>query len=605
MSAARRIRMSRRFLVGTTMSLLVTLGIVMALGGAYRPAIEHHIQLRRLMSDDFAAQRRAETYFATQLRDDEALRERMKRWVTDAEGDKAARLIAVVKQAGLWGPGFGRKWFSEVSDRLSNPDPAVRVRALHDLARLNWAEGPSWDTDSACANMIELQYMVSASAMLSDPHVQYNTLLAAATLKHPVGKRVIRQATHDDDPTIARHAWIMIGLSDHAMPFDLPETLHDQPPSVAEAALFAAAMRNVDDVEWLMRNLQHPQLSDDVRDFLPYIAHCARGPWRESIVDWLRAQPVEPGPDTERLIWRMALADPLQERGRELAASLPDHDAIGAAVASWRTIRNDELPDFTWRDDPAHELTALAQLQSLPVAGATVPLAGDLPDLARLYAVRGSSQSTPLDLLPVFASDQPTLRDVACHIAIQRFSRDGCDALILELLGSYDDPSRTAGAVLAGLTGTTNPKIREIIRRRAARDTVWLVQQHNRLAMMMLGEAPDFADTARLMMDRDDVPRTTLIMALLHVGRLDALDWLINPLGEPPVKLRLLFDQLRWWEVLSIYLPQAPEFWVWADPQLQDFQVDVIRDWYLMQRGHLTFDAAQHAFVLTEDQSGN
>ena len=49
-----------------------------------------------------------------------------------------------------------------------------------------------------------------------------------------------------------------------------------------------------------------------------------------------------------------------------------------------------------------------------------------------------------------------------------------------------------------------------------------------------------------------------------------------------------LFEHYRWWEVMRAYLPgSAPPFWVWADRELQLFQLDVLRDWYLINRHKL------------------
>ncbi len=82
---------------------------------------------------------------------------------------------------------------------------------------------------------------------------------------------------------------------------------------------------------------------------------------------------------------------------------------------------------------------------------------------------------------------------------------------------------------------------------------------------------------------------TTVLLAMLHRGgdaRRRALDFLFNPRGEPVLDLIELFDRLRWWHVVRRYLPEplaerAP-FWVWADEELEAFQLDVLRDGYLL-----------------------
>ena len=47
-------------------------------------------------------------------------------------------------------------------------------------------------------------------------------------------------------------------------------------------------------------------------------------------------------------------------------------------------------------------------------------------------------------------------------------------------------------------------------------------------------------------------------------------------LDEPSVNWPLLVGD-RWWHVLRRYLPaDAPPLWLWADPQLQAFQLDAL-----------------------------
>ena len=91
--------------------------------------------------------------------------------------------------------------------------------------------------------------------------------------------------------------------------------------------------------------------------------------------------------------------------------------------------------------------------------------------------------------------------------------------------------------------------------------------------------------TARKARVTDDLPATTILLAKLHRRRAEALDDLLNPRGEPTLDLVELLDHYRWWYVLKHYLPEdAPPFWVWADPQLEQFQIDVLRNWYLVNR---------------------
>ena len=135
--------------------------------------------------------------------------------------------------------------------------------------------------------------------------------------------------------------------------------------------------------------------------------------------------------------------------------------------------------------------------------------------------------------------------------------------------------------MLAGLTGLQA----ELLRDRANSEDQWHVQTIMRLGLWMQGQEPSFEAEMPALLTRDDLPATTLLLALLHMDRLGALDRLLAPQREPSVDLVELFDRWRWWVVVEGYLPEdAPPFWVWADPQLQQFQVDVLRDWWLIRR---------------------
>ena len=92
-----------------------------------------------------------------------------------------------------------------------------------------------------------------------------------------------------------------------------------------------------------------------------------------------------------------------------------------------------------------------------------------------------------------------------------------------------------------------------------------------------------------------------MTLALLHLKDPMAFDFLLDPqdwqrrfeIGLPkPVTLVELLGEFRWWYVLRHYLPDdAPSFWVWADSDLQEFQVDRLRAWYVIHRNRLRNEA--------------
>lgn len=242
----------------------------------------------------------------------------------------------------------------------------------------------------------------------------------------------------------------------------------------------------------------------------------------------------------------------------------------------------------------------LAQLESMATNSVPVAIAPDMPDLIRLQAVRVSTAAEPDDLLRVFESDQPTTRDLACLIALKRFTPEQCRELAKQLIGSFVDNQRLAGAILGGMVPPDEDLMR-FMHIRAEQGGHWVMAQHYHLGLMMQGETVTGFDPVMLLANQK-MPRTTVTMALMHMGRLQGVDWLLNPLGEPPVALHLLFDQLRYWPVIRRYLPGAPPFSMWVDVQAQKRQIDVIRDWYLIYRPGLRFDPQAKAFNITSEQ---
>ena len=242
----------------------------------------------------------------------------------------------------------------------------------------------------------------------------------------------------------------------------------------------------------------------------------------------------------------------------------------------------------------------LAQLESMATGSVPLPITSDMPDLIRLQSVRVSTTAEPDDLLRVFESDQPTTRDLACLIALQRFTPEQCRELAKQLAASFVDNQRMAGAILGGMVPPDDDLLR-FMHIRAEQGGNWVMAQHYHLGLMLQGESVEGFDPVMLLANQK-MPRTTVTMVLMHMGRLEGVDWLLNPLGEPPVALHLLFDQLRYWPVLKQYLPGAPPFSMWVDVDAQKQQLDVIRDWYLIYRPSLRFDPQAHVFNLTESK---
>ena len=487
---------SRRFVIGVIVSMVGTALITAALAVYITPDVIRYVNLRRLHSNDEPTRRIGVAYLARHAADDTEVSAAAEAML---ETDNDATFSAVaggLQQAGLWGPQYGSHWLRQQKLMLGGEAPA-RLQVAMNLARLGLAVDPL-GRDAGVADLLE-QLLAD-----EDRDVRYNGLIAvAANADQPRRPDLIASATQDAEPTVAAHAWIMLGLLKPGnMDLPWPVDRDELPDRLARAVAFAA--------------------------------HHIRGdPY--------------PSPPTG-----------------------PPEDA----------------------DPPVKQL---AELEALPMASADVAITDDMGDLIRLHAVRASRDATIDDLAPVFASDLPTLRDLACVTAVERFDVDQCRTLAEQLARSFDVNQQIGGAILAGLVGAEGDLL-ELLRRRAARRHDWQTAQMFRLGLAMMGQGDDTFDPAALLM-RTDLQRTTVWLGLMHMGRIEALDDLFNPQGDEPVRLRWLFDQLRYWAIVKRYLPEAPDFWLWADVATQRFQVDVIRDWYLLHRSQMRFDAKRRVFT--------
>ncbi|MEE9213121.1 MAG: hypothetical protein V3U29_10760 [Phycisphaeraceae bacterium] len=276
-------------------------------------------------------------------------------------------------------------------------------------------------------------------------------------------------------------------------------------------------------------------------------------------------------------------------------------DPVSGFEADWRRSPPEVARAVLWaalKTNPHRPAPAVEALEDQSVDPSTRAVAA--------YALRMNDRFEPIDALidtpfdhdatpksigDLFAAEQPTVRDLACIVAADRFSDSRNADLIASLLHDYNDDAKMSGAILAGLTGLQ----RELLNKKIEDEDIWAVRQIMRLGRWMQGPGPDqpnslpfFAEMDRQapnLLTRGDLPATTILLALLHKRHPAALDFLLNPRGEPAINLVELFDQHRWWPVVQRYLPDdAPPFWVGADPDLQRFQINVLRNWYLVNR---------------------
>ncbi len=513
----------RRSYTWLVASLLISMTAAVPLAYLTFPHIYRWRLLGWLDSDDLARRERALQYVMSQApQDPRVLHGAVARLPRLADGP-FVQLVTALNLAGLWHrPTIpDAAWFRWLDPLLTDAHPDARVLAAQRLADLH---------DLASDDRV-IQRLTKLRGD-ADAHVRLNALAAAAELAGAARFRrldptaldaLVLDATRDSEPRIARDAYIFVGLLDTAS--GVSANWREAPPDVAEAIVWAAAVRD----------------HKDMSPRLLAVAASARG----------EPPAVHPG-------------------------------------------------------DWPPPLDALARYETATIDALDIEIAPDTPDMLRLAAVAVTKDPRSEDLQPLFASDEPSMRDLACVVAADRLTPQQQEQLAGELLRSFDDRRKMSGAILCGLTGvrpraafidaTTGQALREVdlLPYRLQHEKVWAVQQVLRLAMWMQGE--EVVDAQGAVLDRrrvcpallstpQDVPLTTVLLAMLHMRDPAALEYLLNPRGEERVDLVELFDQQRWWRVMRRYLPAGhPDFWWWADAELERFQVDVLRNWYLVHR---------------------
>jgi len=170
------------------------------------------------------------------------------------------------------------------------------------------------------------------------------------------------------------------------------------------------------------------------------------------------------------------------------------------------------------------------------------------------------------------------VRDVACTIAAEHLNDEQLEQLIINLLNDFDDNAKRSGAILAGLTGWQL----KLLDQKTEAEDVWAVKQIHQLGLWMAGQGSELKP--QLLLARDDLPQTTIILAMLKKDRAAGLDALLTPRADEmifqldgesqPATLSSLLLDHNWWIVLA--RDQS------GRPPLQNPQA--LRNWWLIQR---------------------
>ncbi|WP_390675705.1 hypothetical protein [Algisphaera agarilytica] len=207
----------------------------------------------------------------------------------------------------------------------------------------------------------------------------------------------------------------------------------------------------------------------------------------------------------------------------------------------------------------------LIAFESAAPASLDVKLDPAMPHLVRIAATRVSRDAEPQWLVDTLRlNDRSAVRDLACVVLANRFSREELSGLIDRLLKDHDPDARGSGAILVGLTGQGL----ELLQSAEQQETLVTTEYLMRLAQWMQNQRPELDTQLLGMLGRKGIPESTVMLAMLHRGLShDVLDHLLS-FGSPlaletsahgnPSPLQWVWHD-RWHQVLRRYLPaEAP-----------------------------------------------
>ena len=548
--------------------------------------------------------------------------------VIDQEGFSA--LAGALDEVGLWRrpPVPLDLWLRPILIATGEEDPQVRIYAAKRLADL------VEDAD----DMLVAELLVKLMSD-DDPDVRYNAMTAAAELAgaldpqvgtRPIYEEAVHDLTMDSTQLLARQAWILLGLLDLSAGYRA--NWFSAPPVVADAILWMALRSNPHLSAPMVEALGHRDADPSVRAMAAYVlGRFPSDQGQRALLDIVVAGDLDRiGTGDHLILWRAILAlDPQEAETRNALEQLQDW-ILNSALSDDRqlplltAVSHQLARSPTTVDVPTQRrrLFRLAALEGSEAAAMSDRVDPTDPEELRLAALAVSAEPSGEDFGPLLRSTRPHVRDLACVLAARRLSPPQHERMVHGLLWDYNDQAKISGAILAGLTGArpttigpdligflkSHPELSlekieamsdrqladlhlqrvDLLERKIAKEEDPRLAQMLRLGRWMQGRGPPMGRNVAALLDDGQAPSSTVLLAMLHRHRHEVFDHLLNPRGEPVENLSDLLIRRRWWHVLKRYLPpDAPPLWLWADSQLQAFQIDVLRNWYLVNRSEV------------------
>ncbi len=628
-------------------TLMVSFTVLVPLAMWGLPHVRRWQRIAQLTSTDLADRELALNYVSRRAGGDERVFQGAVEALEGADAAGFEQIVQALDFAGRWRrEDVPREvWLRWTLRDLKSPEPGFRTMVAMALGEMR--------EDAGGASVVS-----AMRVLMADPSgdVRYNAVVAAARLASVADagaasayRGMVREASGDAEPTVARHAWLFRGLLGEAwVGVGVGDRREEEgageggdgltpaasgsggvslgmlgdasiPPRVREAALWAAvrADPSPDAARLVSAVLRDATIDPTVRAMAAYtlslldrrgaamdLYHNAdfTAPAREAFTSPMSARDA-------RLLQRLVLAYPPRAPGDEgpaevlTRAAAPSQRgrlpravleaAVHAAAGHMDEGEATRLLGLVEDDTLLH----LAALEGLAVGRMDPTVAENAADIVRIAATAAAAHPDAAVLHPALGSREASIRLYAAVVAADRLEAEQAGKLTRDLLLSFNGAEIAGGMVLAGLTGFETDLLRK--RHDIARAGSFELHQTARLALWMqdAGRAvpQNEAYTRGLceglapLLASESFPTGVAVLALLHRRDPRGLDHLLGLTRDPPEDLVTVLRDQRFWPVLRRYLPtfsdkEPPPFWLWGDPELQRFQADVLRDWWVVQR---------------------
>ncbi|QQE11906.1 hypothetical protein JD969_00045 [Planctomycetota bacterium] len=495
--------------------------------------------------------------------------------------------------------------------QLNSDEPSRQIIALEHLEEIA--------TPKLTHQLIRNFIVLSRS---KDTSVRYAVLITIARLYHLIPDAdldfyngSLTNFAQDDDPIISRQAFIISALARNA-PFDhsLAILFEDDPATVKEAAYWAILYKDQGNDPALHLNA----VLADFRNphFMPHtlyaLASASNNPKaQQKLLQLASTSPAQITPENQIPVLRAILALPkpdftikqISQSSQFIAmhAEEPNDSALLEPLVAAATYRSGiamiESRSYT---DPFGLLVRLATIEGVhdqKLEGHMLWMVPEeAPDLLKIATQRVNSSPIPAAFLSALLSSDTPIRDLAVHIASQTLSDDQIKLLISKLLENDSSAAHTAIALLHALTNQADP---DLIESFILNEQDYILSKTAEFARSMQDPHAPLSTDPEMLLISNYYPRSTLLMLLLHSNPAHqhaALEHMLLSNQFSNADIIELLDTKRFHYILYDILPKIfedqdpadiPQLWLWADIGLQNLQLDILKQWYNINRHSL------------------